>query len=299
MAEAHYPIAFVRHSPARDFYEEAHTAAARLRRLGHSVDLVEWHDPAVKWERYGLINIQFCADYIERPLEFQSWLSDLQKRGLPLFNPAEAVMWNMDKAYLKDLESEGFKGIPTIFLDRGEKTNLASVVEKAGWHEVVVKPAISAGGKTTLRFPATDAAQYQEHLDAMIHHSGVLVQAFLPEVMSAGEWSLVFIGGAFSHALHKLPAVGEFLVHEHFGGTTTPTDAPEHIRHYAERLIKGLPYDLLYARVDGIETPEGFLLMELEIIEPWLWLHLCPEERLEAYVQAMIARAKAPRLQAA
>lgn len=285
------PIAFVRHAADRPFYEEAHLAAERLRAMGYTVDLLEWQDSAVRWERYGLIDIQFCADYIETPAAFRSWIEGLKQQGAPVCNPADAVLWNMDKRYLGELEAKGFLGIPTLFADQGERVDIAAVTARAGWHEVVVKPAVSAGGKTTLRFPAAEAARYQEQVEAMLAHGAVLIQAFLPEVMSAGEWSLVFIDGALSHALHKLPAVGEFLVHEHFGGTTTPAEAPAHIRDYGERLLKALPYDLAYARVDGIDTPGGFRLMELEIIEPWLWLHLAPES-LERYVNALVRRVR-------
>lgn len=292
------PIAFVRHNRDRDFYEEAHLVAELLRGMGHRVDMLEWHDASAQWEQYGLINLQFCADYIERPAEFKAWLGRLKQMDAPLFNPADAVLWNMDKAYLKELEAKGFAGIPTVFAAPGEAVDLAAVVSAQGWREVVVKPTISAGGKTTLRFNAEDAPHYQQQLERMLTNSGVMIQAFLPEVMSAGEWSLVFIGGELSHMLHKKPATGEFLVHEHFGGTTTPAQAPAHIVEYATNLMASIPHNLMYGRVDGIDTPGGFKLMELEIIEPWLWLHLFPE-KLQSYADAIAARVTVPLRQAA
>ena len=59
-----------------------------------------------------------------------------------------------------------------------------------------------------------------------------------------------------------------------FGGSEESAEAPREIREAAARVIAALEQAPLYARVDGVEGGGRFLLMELELIEPALFLGL-------------------------
>jgi len=98
-----------------------------------------------------------------------------------------------------------------------------------------------------------------------------MVQPFTPEVVEPGEWSIVFLGGRFSHAVLKRPAAGDRVQWE-FGGSATAMAAPDTLLADAEAMMAAVPGDPLYARVDGVERDGRLILMELELIEPHLFL---------------------------
>jgi len=100
----------------------------------------------------------------------------------------------------------------------------------------------------------------------------MLVQPFADEVPRHGEYSFTFIDGAFSHATIKRPSRGEFRVQTEHGGSVDPIDVNESLVSQARQVIGALPETPLYARVDGIVRGGAFLLMELELIEPNLFL---------------------------
>ncbi|MFL9603558.1 RimK family alpha-L-glutamate ligase, partial [Aeromonas dhakensis] len=82
----------------------------------------------------------------------------------------------------------------------------------------------------------------------------LVVQQYLPEI-TEGEWSLIFFGGQYSHAVRKCPAEGDFRVQTHFGGSARAELPPETIVETAADILRDIPgrEDPLYARVDGVE----------------------------------------------
>jgi hypothetical protein len=102
----------------------------------------------------------------------------------------------------------------------------------------------------------------------------VMVQEFVPEVQTLGEWSLIFLGGEFSHAIRKFPATGDFRVQTQFGGTVLASAAKSQFVDHAAGVLEAIDERTLYARVDGIEREGEFVLMELELIELVLFLGL-------------------------
>ena len=82
----------------------------------------------------------------------------------------------------------------------------------------------------------------------------------------------MFFDGEYSHAVLKKPASGDFRVQEELGGHGEPRDPSPAIVEQARRVLSHAAGPLLYARVDGIERDGGFVLMELEINEPFLYI---------------------------
>jgi hypothetical protein len=99
-----------------------------------------------------------------------------------------------------------------------------------------------------------------------------MLQPFVPEVSAAGEWSLLFLGGRFSHAVRKRPAAGDYRVQWEFGGTAETGVPANQVIADAEGVLAAVPGRPLYARVDGVERGGRLVLMELELIEPHLFL---------------------------
>jgi hypothetical protein len=131
---------------------------------------------------------------------------------------------------------------------------------------------VSASAHGTWRTSLSHADRDQETFDAQLSAGDVLVQELAPEVTDDGEWSLVFFGGVWSHAVLKRPAPGDFRVQEELGGTPRPERPHPTLVEQAARIVASLPVPPAYARVDGILRDGSFLLMELELIEPALYL---------------------------
>ncbi len=220
-----------------------------------------------------LLCLRSTWDYHLRGAEFGAWLDACTTAGAHIVNPAPLVRWNMDKGYLRDLEAVGVPLPPSQWFDVGEQPDLDAVRAERGWSDLVVKPRISAtahGTHLLATGQSLDQAQW-----ATVVTSGAIVQQFVPEVAN-GELSLVYIGGQYSHAARKTPRAGEYRVQSEFGGTYVPAEASLQARALGEAAIAAAPMAPVYARVDLLETAQGPLLMELELIEPELFVTLHP-----------------------
>jgi glutathione synthase/RimK-type ligase-like ATP-grasp enzyme len=201
------------------------------------------------------------------------------------------LRWNAHKRYLRELEEEDIPVVPTAWLHT--RASIGALLRERGWSSAVVKPAVSASAHGTWRTAIERADEDQARVDEAMVGGALLVQPFLEEVARDGEWSLLFFGGTFSHAVRKRPREGDFRVQHEFGGTAQQLRAPAALRRDAERVLAAAcrrlelePRDIAYARVDGVERDGRLLLMELECIEPQLYLALEPTapERLAAVV---------------
>jgi glutathione synthase/RimK-type ligase-like ATP-grasp enzyme len=147
------------------------------------------------------------------------------------------------------------------------------VLSDAGWLDAVVKPAISASAYETWRVTALNVAPGEEaRFRQLVATGDVMVQPFLPELARHGEWSVMFIGGEFSHAVLKRPRDGDFRVQHEHGGSAELRTLPAHILATARTILTRAPGRCLYARVDGVEIGGTFVLVELELLEPSMFL---------------------------
>ena len=264
-------IAFVTSTAHPDLTPDDRLAVAQLERRHARVTAAIWNDPSIDWAAFDAIIIRSTWDYHHRAAEFRAWIDALEAAGAPMWNPPAVLRWNMEKTYLRDLERAGVPIVPTEWLEQGTNPDLGGLLAKRGWMDAVVKPVISAAATRTWRVSHATVldvgVQFAESLDA----GDVMVQPFMPEIQTRGEWSLMFIDGDFSHAVRKMPIEGDFRVQTGFGGRSI-TDQPDgEVIRAARRVLDVAPSPWLYARVDGIETDAGFVLLELEMLEPALF----------------------------
>ena len=259
--------------------------AGALASAGARVALSVWNDPAVDWSQSHRIAIRSTWDYHLDAVAWFRWLSAASSVSR-LINDAGVIRWNTDKRYLLDLQRAGVAIVPTEVVTRDRPVDLAALCAARGWRDIVVKPAIGASASGAERF--TDAsiagAAAQAHLDALLLHGHALVQPFQDAVNDARERSLVYIGGAFSHAFTKPPflrGVGDGL-----GEARHEPSGAE--RLLAEHALEAAPGAVTYARVDVVPTRDGPRLMELELIEPDLGLRLAAGS-VQALANAILA----------
>ncbi|WP_336037744.1 ATP-grasp domain-containing protein [Halobacterium yunchengense] len=252
--------------------------ADELRARGATVDPVVWTDLDDLADVDALV-LRSCWDYHERIADFRAWLEGVDAADAALLNPVRVVRWNVHKSYLRDLAEAGVDVLDTAFVERGSDRALRSVLEARGWEDAVVKPAVGTSSAGAFRTTRADAAADRERFASLVADGDVLVQRFAPEIRD-GERSLAFLGGAFSHAYRRVPADGDFRAHPSFDATVEqydPADATVAAARAAldavEDAVGVPPAALPYARVDGVRRDGGFVLMELELVEPWLGLH--------------------------
>jgi glutathione synthase/RimK-type ligase-like ATP-grasp enzyme len=235
-----------------------------------------WSDDDVIWETFDVVIMRSCWDYHLRHPEFRAWLERLDASRLPVWNSVSLVDWNAHKSYLIDLSSHGVPIVPTRVLDGATVEEIEALVQEEGWQRFVLKPAISASGYETHALDARLDAPARAIIRQVAAAGDVLVQPFVEEVPRDGEYSLMFIDGAYSHSAIKRAAGAEFRVQTEHGGSVTAIEVDPWLIEAASRVLNALPEVPLYARVDGIMRGEEFLLMELELIEPNLFLELRP-----------------------
>lgn len=207
-------------------------------------------------------------------LDYPRWLALLQRaeaESWPLLNPPALLRWNGDKAYLRELGAKGIPTVATVEVSMLDRLSLRGAAAKLGAVDLVIKPPISGGAHGTYRIGPDDP------IPDDVAGQRMMVQCFQPTI-AAGEWSIILFGGKFSHAVLKTPAAGDFRVQPHVGGIDAAAVPPKGAVALAQQALAAAPAPALYARVDMLADGAGELrIMELELIEPALFLHHAPD----------------------
>ena len=256
-----------------------------LRAAGLDPVVEIWTDPSVDWSGYDAVLLRSVWDYHRRYDEFTEWLAQLDKAGVPVLNDSGLVRWNGDKRYLLELRERGVAIVPSQV---AAGACLREVVAGLTGQEIVVKPIVGASALHTIRGLA-GSAELDRALDEL-PDLVYLVQPFQSEILTGGEWSLMFIDGEYTHAVVKRPAAGDYRVQEHHGGHSILIDPAPAVLDGARTALEAAGPTPAYARVDGVVVNGRFLLMELELIEPYLFLPHSPQatQKLAATVAARV-----------
>jgi hypothetical protein len=260
-----------------------------LNELGISHQIVAWSDPGVDWSSFSFLLVKSTWDYFDYYDEFKVWIAEIRKLGIPVLNSLDTIEWNSSKRYLLEIEDKGFPVISGHILEKGFKVSISDICAKISSDILVIKPLVSGGAKNTLKIVTKDWQNYDSKVQALVDEEAYLVQPFVKEVQEVGEYSLIFFNGKFSHAVLKTPANQDFRVQHYFGGTIDPIQPSLKMLNSCQNLIEHFGKDTLYARVDGVECDGEFYLMELEMIEPYLFLDIS-SEALSNYKKAIATR---------
>lgn len=263
-----------------------------LARQGLSAVRVDWARDDVDWSAFRTAVFRTTWDYFDRFAEFMAWLERVEPLTR-LCNSAAIVRWNLDKHYLRDLAARGVPVVPSRFLERGESLSLAGLLGETGWSEAVIKPCVSGAARHTYRVNRATAAAVQRVIDPLLAEESFLLQPFVADVVTNGEDTLVAIAGRVTHGLRKRAKPGDFRVQDDHGGTVHPLEPSVEQVDFAERALAACDEVPAYGRVDLVRLDDGSLaVMELELVEPELWLRLHPPAA-EAMATAIAARISA------
>jgi len=257
-----------------------------LETKGLIVQRPEWNDLQIDWKQFDVVILKSPWDYHDNFDSFILWLSELDKAGIKVLNPFTTVLWNSDKHYLKQIADDGLPVIKSIFLEKGIVPDLAELLDKSRCKKMIIKPCVSASAKNTMLLTFDTISSVQNAINGLLANESFLVQPFMEEILQ-GELSFMFFNGNFSHSTLKVPKTGDFRVQSEYGGTVQKINTDiAHLQaagKYVEKYGKGT----LYARVDGIISNGTFVLMELELIEPYLFLN-CHEPGFDNYYQGLL-----------
>ena len=259
---------------------------AALRARGLDASWARWDDPAVDWADADLVAVRSTWDYVTRHAEFLAWAASLDQARL--LNGADVFAWNHDKRYLLDLD--GLRSVPTAWVTSA--TQLVAAVDGLG--TAVVKPAVGAGGEGLVVLQAgIEEDQAAPHVEL----GAVVVQPLVESIHTHGEVSVFVIDGRLTQRFDKHPGEGDVRVNEEHGGRVEAVSmggvgdlALQAYDSMTERF--GRPMD--YLRVDLLQWDGDWVVSELELIEPGLYLDVSPANAAP-FADLVAARAAAER----
>jgi len=233
---------------------------------GLSVEPVRWMEKT-DWSRFGGVLVHCAWDYQDSHEAFLATLDRIAAQGVPVFNDPELVRWNIRKTYLRDFEDEGIPIIPTIWPEHPSAVDLRDAFEEFGAGDVVLKRQVGGGARAQVLYSRASAPETGSIMD----RPG-MIQPLIKSITTEGEYSFLFIDGDFSHALIKRAKSGDYRIQEAYGGTSQRIDPAPADEDAARAVLEVLDEQPLYARVDMVRGDDGkLLLMELEVIEPYLF----------------------------
>lgn len=277
-------------SPVPEYEENwSHIKADYIRLFGEETAFVDW-TKADNLADFDLVTPLLAWGY---PRDTDAWftlLDRMEAQSVSVSNPVSVVRWNSDKGYLAELDAAGIATVATRMSDALDKAALDDARSVFGCDMLVVKPPISGGADGTFRLGKKDG------LPASVTSKRMMIQPYLPSIAAEGEYSLFYFGGVFSHSIIKRPAAGDFRVQEQFGGVEEAVDAPGTAKELSEAALAATAAitrtgTLPYARVDMLRDGDGqFRLMELELIEPSLFLRFAPDSGA-GFAKALLSNA--------
>ena len=260
------PGAANRRPDAFEHDQEVAVMRPALEAVGADLVEIDWRlcDPAA----FDLLLVRTTWNYVKYEAEFLAFL-DRAAALTRVENSPEVIAWNLSKQYLKSLIDLGLPVIPSVFVEQA--TPLEAMYDALGADDIVLKPVVGAGGFGQARLR-------REDLEPGASMSpDLFAQPLIPEIQTFGEVSMIFVDGAFSHALRKTAAQGEYRIQVIHGGSNQvyhPTLAEIAV---ARSFVDALPAPALACRVDLVPHGGDLLLMELEAIEPHLFPQFGPD----------------------
>jgi glutathione synthase/RimK-type ligase-like ATP-grasp enzyme len=262
--------------------------AAALEARGRRVTAAPWNGPFAPFAEAAAVVIRSTWDYHEAPGDYLAWLARLD--AARTLNPPSLVRWNLSKAHILDLGARGVR-VPRSLEAEATPVALAGALARLSLDEAVIKPLIGGSGFGVERVRRGGEAAALGRALAHKPTERLLVQEWLPGI-ERGELAGVFFDGVFSHGLRRVPAAGEFRVNSQYGGRMEADALDSPTIEAMSRVLRTLPTAPLYARIDGVRRDGRFVLMEVEVNEPGLGLHLAPGSA-DRFAEALVARVRA------
>ncbi len=269
-------VAFLSLSDPTGFVIDDELAVLPLARRGWQVETLPWNRTGVDWKRYDLVVIRSTWDYQHHPEKFLGVLETIERSGVRLENSSDITRWNMAKTYLRELAGHGIEIVPTFWRDRLDAGELLPLFEDLRSAEGVIKPVMSANAEGAWRLNCSNVAALAPEIEAYFANRPLMLQPFERGITDEGEYSMIYINGTHSHSILKVPKHGDFRVQEERGSEIIPVVPEPALLAAGNAAIAAVGQKLLYARADLVRSDDVFRVMELELVEPALYLRMDP-----------------------
>lgn len=242
-----------------------------LEKLSIKLHAIFWEDEGNDWSCFDLVSPLMAWNYPQNLNRFLACLEEIENAGVRLANSGQIIRENFDKSYLHRLYESGAPVPPTINVAITDTDSIYGAFDKFSCDEIIIKPRIGAGAWRQVRLKRGETLPESD----LLPPDFALIQPFIPSVCSQGELSMLFMGNEFSHALMKTPKSGDYRSQTRYGAIEVNIAPPPKAIAAGKEILR--KYDsentLSYARVDMVEGENGnWLLMEIELIEPYLYL---------------------------
>mgnify|MGYP001827407301 FL=1 len=260
------------------FVSDADLSLTPMAALGWQVEFVPWRKPHVDWDSYELVYICTPWDYQDDPEAYLCVLADIERSTALLVNSLDIVRWNLDKRYLRELEARGVGIVPSLWFEAWTDSIPAAAFSTFATERIVVKPQVGANADHTYVLTPANAAMLVQVLGRIYGNRPLFVQPFMRSIEAEGEYSAFYFRGQYSHAILKVPRPGDFRSQEEHGADIRFAPRDEALCAAAEVALAAIETMPVYARADYLRDTDGrFLLMELELNEPSLYLRVDPD----------------------
>ncbi|MEX2171843.1 MAG: hypothetical protein WD851_21160 [Pirellulales bacterium] len=266
--------AFLTMGDLGDYVTDDELAVEPFAQQGWQVEFVPWSDPTVDWNRFDAVVVRSTWDYQSNAGEFERTLVAIDRSRARLANELATMRWNLNKRYLRDLGTRGVPIPPTLWLHGLAASDLPAMFQQLRAEEIVIKPVVGAGAVDAFRLTLPQARDRGGELQRMFADRECMVQPFLPAVVEEGEFSLILFNGELSHTILKTPKPHDFRVQEEYGSTIRLVETEPALIAAAVAAMECVEPTPLYARVDFVRHQGRFVLMELELVEPSLYLRM-------------------------
>lgn len=247
-----------------------------LNKLLVDVDIISWQDKKVDYSKYDAVVIRSLWGYQDYIEDFINYLDKLKKDKVKVFNSVDILKDNLNKhEQFKILDKYEIPHIETFFLKKDELDKVSKINKEH--KDLVVKPIISGSGNNTFIISDTieknniRVEEVKERFSEVLNdvNNYLMVQPFVKEI-DDGEISVVLIDNKVSHMVVRNTSVfndkGSIMV----VGLDTMDDKMKAI---VDSCTKIKEYkDALYMRVDLVKIDDAYKVMELELVEPQLFL---------------------------
>jgi glutathione synthase/RimK-type ligase-like ATP-grasp enzyme len=248
-----------------------------LAELGWRVSPLSWKQTGIPWSDFDAVIIRSTWDYPDDVNLFLAVLEEINSAS-NLANAMNLVRWNLAKTYLRDLEHDGIGIVPTLWANEIDEASIDACHGRFESDEMVIKPAIGVNGVDAFRISRSQSDRDLSSIVERFQGRAHMVQRFMPCILTEGEYSLFFFNCDFSHAILKTPADSEFRSQEERGASIKAVEPEELLLARGRQVMETITPAPLYARIDFVRDDEGeFVVMELELIEPSLYLRMHPQ----------------------
>ena len=161
--------AFLTMDSMKGYVNDDNLAIEALLRMGWDASTVSWRNTTINWDNYDVVIIRSTWDYQQDPAAFLRTLEKIDRSSAFLQNGLNTVKWNLSKHYLRDLESDGVRIVPTIWGDRLTHSGWNAIERSFKDRPFVIKPVVSANAQDTFRIDRRSPASLREEVLNIFH----------------------------------------------------------------------------------------------------------------------------------